>query len=272
MALKSATITVMQRAAEKAGRKLARDFGEVEHLQVSKKGPADFVSAADTRAEQVIREELSKARPEFGFLLEENGEIEGRNKHCRWIVDPLDGTTNFLHGIPHFCISIALEQNGEITAALIYEPLSDNLFWAEKGHGAYLNNRRLRVSARRKLPESLLATGIPFLGRPNHAFFLNSLETIMPEVSGIRRFGSAALDLAYVAAGRFDGFWETDLKPWDIAAGILLVREAGGQVTTFDGKADVLDTGQIMATNGKLHGPLTRLLATALKKTRAENA
>ncbi|WP_321393182.1 inositol monophosphatase family protein [Emcibacter sp.] len=268
MALHSAIITVMQKAAEKAGRKLSRDFGEVEHLQVSRKGPADFVSAADTRAEKIIFEELSRARPDFGFLMEENGEIEGNDKSTRWIIDPLDGTTNFLHSIPHFCTSIALEQNGEITAGLLYLPLTDETYWAEKGRGAYLGNRRLRVSSRKNMADSLLATGIPFKGRAGHAEFIASLETIMPEVAGVRRFGSAALDLAYVAAGRYDGFWETELQPWDIAAGLLLVSEAGGQVTTFDGKKDVLDGKQILATNGALHGPVTRLLATARKNVR----
>ncbi|WP_417317351.1 inositol monophosphatase family protein [Emcibacter sp.] len=268
MALQSAIINVMQKAAEKAGRKLARDFGEVEQLQVSRKGPADFVSAADTRAEKIIFEELSKARPDFGFLLEENGEVKGRDETSRWIVDPLDGTTNFLHGIPHFCISIALEQNGEITAALVYQPLTDEIFWAEKGRGAYLGNRRLRVSARKNMADSLLATGIPFKGRAGHAEFISALETVMPEVAGVRRFGSAALDLAWVAAGRYDGFWETNLQMWDVAAGILLVTEAAGTVTTFDGKKDRLDGKEILATNSTLHGPVTRLLATARKKVR----
>ena len=268
MALQSAIINVMHKAAEKAGRKLARDFGEVEHLQVSRKGPADFVSAADTKAEKIIFEELSKARPDFGFLLEENGTVEGRDQNSRWIIDPLDGTTNFLHGIPHFAISIALEQNGEITAGLIYQPLTDEVFWAEKGRGAYLNNRRLRVSARKAMADSLLATGIPFKGREGHVEFIAALETIMPEVSGVRRFGSAALDLAWVAAGRYDGFWETNLQYWDVAAGILMVSEASGTVTTFNGKKDNLDGKEILATNGALHGPVTRLLATARKKVR----
>ena len=265
MALKSAVINVMEMAAQKAGRKLNRDFNEVEQLQVSRKGPADFVSAADLKAEKIIKEELFRARPNIAFLLEEEGEINLGDGSGRWIVDPLDGTTNFLHGVPHFCISIALEQNGEITASLIYNPITDETYWAEKGRGAFLNDRKIRVSARRDLKYSLLATGIPFHGTPGHKSFIHNLDAIMGEVSGVRRFGSAALDLAYVASGRYEGFWEANLNKWDIAAGLLLVREAGGSVTTFDGKNKAYETGEILATNNIIHGPLTRLLAKGRK-------
>jgi len=263
MALKSAVINVMEMAAQKAGRKLNRDFGEVEHLQVSRKGPADFVSSADLKAEKIIKEELFKARPNYAFLLEEEGEVNLGDGSGRWIVDPLDGTTNFLHAIPHFCISIALEQKGEITAGVIYNPVTDETYWAEKGRGAFLNDMKIRVSARRDMRYSLLATGIPFHGTEGHQAFLQSLEVVMGEVSGVRRFGSAALDLAYVAAGKYEGFWESNLNKWDIAAGLLLVREAGGSVTTFDGRNKAYESGEILATNNIIHGPLTRLLAKA---------
>lgn len=263
MALQSAVINVMVAAAHKAARNLVRDFGEVEQLQVSKKGPADFVSAADLRAEKTIRAELFKARPDFGFLLEEAGEVIGKDETSRWIVDPLDGTTNFLHGIPHFAISIALEQHGNLVAGIIYQPVTHELFWTERGRGAWLNTQRLRVSGRRELTDCLIATGIPFAGHGDPAPFLKQMDVIMPEVSGIRRFGSAALDLAYVAAGRYDGFWETGLSPWDIAAGILLVHEAGGTVSEFNGRGRMLTTGETLASNGHIHGPLTRLLSNA---------
>jgi len=255
----------MEAAARKAARGLVRDFGEVEQLQVSKKGPADFVSAADLRAERILRTELAKARPRFGFLLEEQGEVKGADEHNRWVIDPLDGTTNFLHGIPHFAISIAHERDGEVIAGVIYEPIRDEMFWAEKGSGAYLNDRRLRVSARDDLAVSLIATGLPFKGRPTHPRYLETLEAVMGRVAGIRRFGSAALDLAYVAAGRYEGFWEFALSRWDVAAGVLLVREAGGFVSDLmAGAAAVLDTGTVLATNGQLHAPLGDTIRAAL--------
>ncbi|MDA7569281.1 inositol monophosphatase [Emcibacteraceae bacterium] len=266
MALQSALINVMEKAARKAGSRLARDFGEVENLQVSRKGPSDFVSKADLKAEKIITEELQYARPQFGFIVEEGEDIpptEGSNSV--WIIDPLDGTTNFLHGIPHFAISIALEQAGEIIAAIIYNPINDDMFWAEKGRGAYLNNRRLQVSGRKNLNECVLATGIPYHARPHQDTFVTNLEHIMGEVAGVRRFGSAALDLAWVAAGRYDGFWEEGLEAWDIAAGILMVREARGMVSEFDGRAKMLQTGQILATNASIHGKVTKLLSTARK-------
>jgi len=267
----SGLITVMQRAVRKAAPRLRRDFGEVELLQVSRKGPADFVSMADRRAEQTIVEELQHARPDWGLVVEEQGVIAGDPDKPRFIVDPLDGTSNFLHGIPHFAISIAVEDprgpqgKPEITQALVYQPLTDESFWAEKGRGAWLNERRLRVSARRDLADSLIATGVPFLGHGDYARFEKILRAVAPQVAGIRRFGSAALDLAWVAAGRFDGFWEEDLQPWDIAAGILLVREAGGYVTDFRGGDQALEKGQIVAASDQLHSRFHRLVAGALR-------
>src|SRR3954451_20903560 len=233
MAVRSPIINVMGNAALKAARGLIRDFGEVEHLQVSVKGAGEFVSTADLKAERTLKTELKRARPGYAMLFEESGAEAGSDPRHRWIVDPLDGTTNFLHGIPHFAISIGLERDGEIVAGVIYDPTRDEMFWAEKGIGAYLNDRRLRVSGRRRLGEALIATGIPFREHGNHPDYLAGLAAIMVETSGVRRFGSAALDLAYVAAGRYDGFWEVGLQPWDIAAGLLLVREAGGYVTDF---------------------------------------
>lgn len=263
MALKSALITTMEAAARKAARGLRRDFGEVENLQVSLKGPADFVSAADLKAEQILKRELLRARPEFGFHAEEGGLQPGVDARSYWLADPLDGTTNFLHGLPHFAISIALITDNQLQAGLILDPAKDELFWAEKGQGAYLNGRRLRVSARRRLGESLLATGIPFQGREGHDRFTAELAAVMPAVAGVRRFGAASLDLAYVAAGRFEGFWERNLSPWDIAAGIVLVREAGGTVTDIDGSASMLKTGNILASNQALHDDIADLLRKA---------
>ena len=260
MAHRSALINVMIAAAQKASRKLLRDFGELENLQVSKKGPADFVSSADRTAEDTLHRELKKARPNFGFLLEEGGEIEGTDTSNRWIIDPLDGTTNFLHGIPHFAISICLERDGEPHAGVIYHPVHDEMYWAEKGQGAFLNGNRLRVSGRSQLAESVIATGIPLRGAPDHAEFLARLQDVMTASGGVRRMGAAALDLAYVAAGRFDGFWETGLKAWDIGAGIVLVREAGGYVSDLAGSAAMMKNGHIIAANDRLHGPLCKVL------------
>ncbi|HWK46104.1 MAG TPA: inositol monophosphatase family protein [Stellaceae bacterium] len=260
MAVRSALINVMVMAARKAGRGLIRDFGEVEQLQVSQKGPSDFVSTADLKSEKTLRNELERARPGYGFLMEESGLSEGTDPHNRWIVDPLDGTTNFLHGIPHFAISIALERNGEILAGVIYEPLKDEAYWAEKGSGAWANDRRLRISGRRNLGEAVIGTGLPFRGKGDHQPYLKTLEAVMAATSGVRRFGAAALDLAYVAAGRFDGYWEYGLQPWDIAAGILLVREAGGYVSEPLGGHDMMRTGNVLAANDHLHLPLGRLV------------
>ncbi|MDP6121992.1 MAG: inositol monophosphatase family protein [Rhodospirillales bacterium] len=263
MAHRSALITVMTTAAYKAARKLVRDFGEVEHLQVSRKGPADFVSTADRRTEETLRAELTKARPGYGFLVEEAGEIAGTDTSNRWIIDPLDGTTNFLHGIPHFAISIALERDGGLVAGVIYAPIADEMFWAERGAGSYVNDRRLRVSARSKMEDSVFATGIPFKGVRDHALFSRQLSAVMAVSAGVRRFGSAALDLAYVAAGRFDGFWENGLHPWDVAAGIVLVREAGGLVGDIGGGDDMLHGGSILATNDSFYEPSGRMLRGA---------
>ena len=260
MATRSAIINVMAKAADKAARSLKRDFGEIGQLQVSLKGPGDFVSNADLKSERTLREELSKARPAFGFLMEESGASAGTDADHRWIVDPLDGTTNFLHGLPHFAISIALEHKGEIIAGLVYDPAKDEMFWAEKGGGAFCNDRRMRVSGRKHLPESLLATGIPFIGHGDHARFGRQLSAAMRETSGVRRFGAAALDLAYVAAGRYEGFWEEELSPWDLAAGLLLVKEAGGYVSDMKGGQTMLTSGAILASNGSLHAPLQALL------------
>jgi myo-inositol-1(or 4)-monophosphatase len=260
----SALLKVMIDAARKAARGLTRDFGELAELQVSRKGPADYVSAADTKAEQVLFEALSTARPGYGFLGEERGLIEGTDKTHTWIADPLDGTTNFLHAIPHFAVTVALERDGQIVAGVTYNPISNELYWAERGKGCFLNDKRLRVAVRRELGESVLATGIPFMGRPGHAIFLKELHQIAQRVSGVRRFGSAALDLAYVAAGRFDGFWERGLGKWDMAAGVLLVTEAGGVVSDADGGAAPLETGTICVANSDLHGlMLERLRAAA---------
>ena len=254
----------MVAAARKAGRSLARDFGEVEQLQVSLKGPANFVSAADHRAEDILFTELSRARPGYGLLMEERGEVKGADGSHRWIVDPLDGTTNFLHGIPLFAISIALERDGELVAGLVYNPATDETFAAEKGKGAYINDRRrLRVAARTELATSVLGTGIPHMGRPDHALFLKELRAVMAVTAGVRRTGSAAIDLAWAAAGRLDGFWERGLRAWDMAAGIVILREAGGYVTDSDGKDKMLETGNIVAGNETIHAKLLKLLKAA---------
>ena len=263
MSTQSALLKVMSDAARKAARGLNRDFGELAELQVAKKAPADFVSAADLKAEQAIFEALEKARPGYGFLGEERGMIEGTDKTHTWIVDPLDGTTNFLHAIPHFAINIALQRDGAVVAAVTYNPISNELFWAEKGKGCYVNDKRLRVAARTRMDESVIATGIPFLGHGQHARFLKELHQVSARVAGVRRFGSAALDLAYVAAGRYDGYWERDLKSWDIAAGLLLVTEAGGKVTDADGGDEMLTTGSICAGNLDIHPQLLDKLRTA---------
>lgn len=268
----SAIIRVMESAARKAGGRLRRDFGEVEHLQVSNKGPADFVSKADQRAERILYDELSKARPGWGFMLEEGGDIPADPGKPRFIIDPLDGTSNFLHGIPHFAISIAVQEPtldgkgwGDISAGLIYQPITDESYWAEKSRGAWLHDRRLRVSGRRGLNEALIATGIPFLGHGDMAEWTRIFGAIAPEVAGIRRFGAASLDLAWLAAGKFDGYWESGLQPWDVAAGILLVREAGGFVTDYRGGPQPMERQQLIAGNDALHSRLHKLLVGALR-------
>ena len=259
----SATVQVMIDAARKAARGLIRDFGEVAELQVSKKGAADYVSAADLKAEQTLFELLSKARPGYGFLAEERGMVEGSDKTHTFIVDPLDGTTNFLHSIPQFAINIALERDGQVVASVTYNPVMNELFWAEKGKGAFLNDRRLRVAARTKLVEAVLATGIPFAGRAGHAQFLKELHQLTQRVSGVRRFGSAALDLAWTAAGRFDGYWERNLSAWDIAAGGLMITEAGGRITSADGADFDPREGTALASNLELHPQILELLNAA---------
>jgi myo-inositol-1(or 4)-monophosphatase len=259
----SALMNVMLGAARKAGRSLARDFGEVEQLQVSLKGPANFVSAADHRAEEILHAELTRARPGYGLLMEERGDIEGADRTHRFIVDPLDGTTNFLHGIPHFAVSIALERDGELVAGLIFNPVSHETFSAERGKGAFLNDRRLRVAARSDLSAAIIGTGIPHSGRPSHDLFLSEFSSVMAASAGVRRLGAASLDLAWTAAGRLDGFWERNLKAWDIAAGIVVLREAGGYVTDVDGKDRMLDNGSVVAGNEGIHKHLLKLIKTA---------
>ena len=260
---RTALLNVMVQAAMKAGRSLVRDFGEVENLQVSRKGPSDFVSAADRRAEEIIRNELTKARPGYGLLMEESGEVEGEDGQHRWIVDPLDGTTNFLHGIPLFAISIALERQGQIVAGVIFNPVMDELYTCERGRGVFMNDRRLRVATRNALPDCLIGTGLPFLGRGDHGRALKELRHVMPEVAGIRRCGAAALDLAFVASGRLDGFWEHGLNAWDMAAGLLMVREAGGFVCDVNGKDTMLESGSIVAGNEFVRAQLLKLLKNA---------
>jgi myo-inositol-1(or 4)-monophosphatase len=263
--LRSALLNVMIKAAQKASRALKRDFGEIEHLQVSVKGPGDFVTAADRRSEETLREELERARPGYSFLGEEGGRREGTDRtHC-WIVDPLDGTLNFLHGIPHFAISIALEREGVIVAGIVYNPANDELFTAERGKGAFLNDRRLRVAARKRLADSIVACALPHPSRGDVVLARNEHSAMQERVAGLRRFGAAALDLAWVAAGRFDAYWERSLSPWDMAAGIALVREAGGFVTDIEGRDIALASGGILAANEAIHRDLLRALNEAGK-------
>jgi len=261
--IRSALINVMVQAARKAGRALIRDFGEVEQLQVSLKGPGNFVSNADRRSEQILHGELSKARPGFGFLLEERGRIEGKDRSNQWVVDPLDGTTNFLHGIPLFAISIALVKDGIAVAGVVFNPVSDELFVAERGRGAFLNDRRLRVAARRELSDCVVCCGIPHRGRGDLALFRKELAAVQERVAGVRRTGAAALDMAWVAAGRFDAFWERGLSPWDLAAGLVIARESGGIVTDLDGGDEVLDKGSVIAGNELVHRALIAVLTAA---------
>jgi myo-inositol-1(or 4)-monophosphatase len=270
--LHSAVINVMIKAAHRAGRSLKRDLGEVEQLQVSLKGPANFVTAADRRAEELLYEELSKARPAYGFLGEEGGMREGADKSHRWIVDPLDGTTNFLHGIPQFAVSIALEREGVIVAGLTYNPANDELFVAERGKGAFLNNQRIRVAARRRLADAIVGCGLPHYGRGDLRLSRCEIAAAQQNFAGLRRYGSAALDLAWVAAGRLDAYWERDLSPWDMAAGIILVREAGGFATDLDNGDAIFAKSQIAAGNETMHKELIRLLREAGKEAAAEAA
>jgi myo-inositol-1(or 4)-monophosphatase len=267
----SGLMSVMEKAARKAGSKLRRDFSEIEQLQVSMKGPADFVSKADQKAEDTIFRELEHARPDWGFLMEESGEIAGAEGKPRFIVDPLDGTSNFLHGIPHFAISIAVQDPkpdgsgwGDLYMGLVYNPITDESFWAERGKGAFLGHKRIHVSARRQLSESLIATGTPYKGHGDFAEWSKIYGAIGPQVAGIRRFGAASLDLAWLAAGRYDGFWESGLSAWDTAAGCLIVREAGGFVTDYRGRSPSIADAQVLASNDQLHTKLHKLLVGAL--------
>ena len=257
----SALLTVMVNAVRKAGRALVRDFGEIENLQVSPKGPGDFVTNADKKAEKILYEELSKARPAWGFLMEESGSVEGQDKQHRWIIDPLDGTINFMHGLPLFAVNVALERAGVIQAAVTYNPIYDELFTAERGSGAFCNDRRMRVAGRRRMEDAIVATGIPHLGRGNHPAYLQDLAGFMSNTSGIRRTGAAAIDLAWTAMGRLDGYWEVGIHPWDIAAGILLVREAGGFVSDIHGRDKMFETGTIVVGNEHMHQLMLKKLA-----------
>ena len=269
--LHSAVLNVMIKAARRAGRSLKRDLGEIEHLQVSLKGPRNFVTAADRRAEQIVYEELAKARPAYGFLGEEGGARAGTDTSYRWIVDPLDGTTNFLHGIPHFAVSIALERDGAIVAGLTYNPANEELFIAERGKGAFLNDQRIRVAARERLADAVVACGLPHYGRGSDlALARSEIAAAQQNFAGLRRYGAATLDLAWIAAGRLDAYWERDLSPWDLAAGLILVREAGGFVSDCDGHDAVLTKGQIVAGNDTMHRELLRLLKAASKETSKE--
>jgi len=258
--LHSALINVMVKAARRAGRSLSRDLGEIENLQVSLKGPANFVSAADKRAEEMLYSDLAKARPGYGFIGEESGTREGSDKTHTWIVDPLDGTTNFLHGIPQFAISIGLQREDTIIAGVIYNPATDDLFIAERGKGAFLNDQRLRVAARKQLQDCVIACGLPHMGRGDLPLSREEMTALQPRVAGLRRFGAAALDLAYVAAGRLDGYWERNLKPWDMAAGIIMIREAGGVVSDIQTSGDPLVTGDVVCGNEIIHAELTKIL------------
>jgi len=261
--LRSPLITVMVAAARKAARALIRDFGELENLQVSLKGPGNFVTAADRRSEEILHRELSRARPKFGFLMEERGRVPGSDPSHEWVVDPLDGTTNFMHGIPLFAISIALVTDGLPEAGVIYNPVSDELYVAEKGRGAYLNERRLRVAARRELADCVVCCGIPHSGRGDPAHFRKELAAVQERVAGVRRTGAAALDLAWIASGRFDGFWERGLSPWDLAAGMALIREAGGFATDLDGGDELLAKGSVCAGNELIQKQLLEVLKSA---------
>ncbi|HVH74161.1 MAG TPA: inositol monophosphatase family protein [Stellaceae bacterium] len=268
MVVRSPVLNVMANAALKTARALLRDFGEVEQLQVSLKGPGEFVSAADLKAERLLKRELTRARPGWGLLCEESGAEPGSDARHRWIIDPLDGTTNFLHGIPHFSISIGLERDGEILAGIVYEPIRDEMFWGEKGAGAFLNDHRLRVSGRRRLADAIIGTGLAPRERERAATHTDILAALAAATSGVRQSGSAALDLAYVAAGRYDGFWQFALSPWDIAAGMLLVREAGGYVSDLRGGREMMQTGEVLAASDHLHLPLAALVKEALRGAR----
>jgi len=256
----SANLNVMIKAARKAGRSLVKDFREVENLQVGAKGPGDFVSRADTAAEEIIRTDLMEARPNYGWLGEESGEVPGTDPTRRWIVDPLDGTTNFLHGLPHWAVSIALEHKGQVVAGVIYDPTKDEMFFAEKGEGAWLNESRLRVSGRARMIEAIFATGLPFAGRADLPETLQDLARLLPACAGVRRWGAAALDMAYVAAGRYDGFWERRLNPWDMAAGVVIMREAGGLIDPLTEGGNILEDGDVICANAAIFEKFAKVI------------
>jgi len=256
----SANLNLMIKAARKAGRALVKDFREVENLQVSSKGPGDFVTKADRESERLIKEDLMTGRPTYGWLGEETGAADGADPTRRWIVDPLDGTTNFLHGMPHWAVSIALEHKGEIVSGVVYDAAKDELFWAEKGAGAWMNDRRMRVSGRRVMQDAVFGTGVPFGAKKTLPAMLGDLARLMPACAGVRRWGAAALDMAYVAAGRFDGYWERELHAWDIAAGILLVKEAGGMTGPIRDGDNPLETGDILCCNDALFTPFSKII------------
>ncbi|MFQ6552611.1 inositol monophosphatase family protein [Aestuariibius insulae] len=259
----SANLNVMIKTARAAGRQLVKDFAEVEQLQVSRKGPGDFVSRADTAAEQLIREALMEARPTYGFLGEEGEEHHGEDPTRRWIVDPLDGTTNFLHGMPHWAISIALEHKGQPVAGVIYDPAKDEMFWAEKGQGAYMNESRLRVSARTKMADCVFATGLPYGPSKHLPASLQDMARLLPACAGVRRWGAAALDMAYVAAGRYDGFWERGLNAWDLAAGIVIAREAGAFAEAMDARGNILEDGSVICANDGIFEQFAKVIRNA---------
>ncbi|WP_428928428.1 inositol monophosphatase family protein [Marinibacterium sp. SX1] len=256
----SANLNIMIKAARKAGRSLVKDFREVENLQVSSKGAGDFVSKADIAAETILKEELMEARPTYGWLGEETGETPGEDPTRRWIVDPLDGTTNFLHGLPHWAVSVALEHKGQIVAGVVFDAAKDEMFFAEKGAGAWMNEQRLRVSGRISMIETIYATGVPFASSPNLPATLQDLARLMPVCAGVRRWGAASLDLAYVAAGRYDGYWERGLSPWDMAAGLVIVREAGGLVEAIRPEADIFDSKGVICGNGNVFGNFAKII------------
>lgn len=263
-AVNSAIMTIMMRAAEKSARSLLRDFNEVENLQVSRKGPGDFVTAADKRSEEIIFEELKKGRPDYSFLMEESGKVDGKDSDYRWIVDPLDGTTNFLHGIPHWCISIGLEYKGEMIAGLVHDPVKDEMFHAEKSKGAFMRRRRLRISGRNTSEASMVLTGAPRRAKDKADQFIKEYKAVQDAGFSMRRFGAAALDLAYVAAGRCEAFWERDLSAWDVAAGIVIVKEAGGFISDIDDiRKNPVDTGNILAANENMFEPIGKILKNA---------
>ncbi len=259
----SANLNVMIKTARRVGRALLKDFTEVEQLQVSTKGPGDFVSRADRQAEETIRTALLEARPTYGFVGEEYGEVDGEDPTRRWIVDPIDGTTNFLHGLGHWAVSIALEHKGQIVAGVVYDPVKDELFHAEKGNGAWMNESRIRVSARHRMIESIFATGLPFAGSSDLPQTLKDLAQLLPATAGVRRFGAASLDLAYVAAGRYDGYWERRLHAWDIAAGLIIAKEAGALVEAVKEEGDILQDGSIIVANEAIFSKFAKVIRGA---------